>query len=89
MMADTTFEHIEEALRNAVRKIDKSVQVATVEQSKKKNFYRVTLSKDGKMGSADLEKEIIEKFLAREGGSKKLRKSLGKAVSHLSIKYGR
>ena len=51
--------------------------------------YRVTLSKDGKMDSADLEKEILEKFLAGEGGSKKLRKALGKAVSHLSINFGR
>ena len=88
-MAKITVEVIEENLRKEVQKLDKRVQVVAVEPGKKKNFYRVTLSKDGKMGSADLEKEIIERFLAREGGSKKLRKSLGKAVSHLSIKYGR
>ena len=63
--------------------------MVAVESGKKKNAYRVTLSKDAKMGSADLEKEIIEKFLAGQGGSKKLRKALGKAVSHLSINYGR
>ena len=88
-MAKLTVEVIEEALRKEVQKLDKRVLVVAVEPGKKKNFYRVTLSKDGKMDSADLEKEILEKFLAHEGGSKKLRKALGKAVSHLSINYGR
>ncbi|MBW2433382.1 MAG: hypothetical protein JRF36_07255 [Deltaproteobacteria bacterium] len=88
-MAKLTVELIEETLRKEVRKLDKRVQVVAVEPGKKKNFYRVTLSKDGKTDSADLEKEILEKFLAGEGGSKKLRKALGKAVSHLSINYGR
>ena len=89
MMAETTFEHIEEALRNAVRKIDKSVQVAAVEQSKKTNFYRATLLKDGKSGSAELKKDVIRQYLDREGKSKDLRRALGKAVSHLSIRYKR
>jgi hypothetical protein len=88
-MAKLTVELIEETLRKEVRKLDKRVQVVAVEPGKKKNFYRVTLSKDGKTDSADLEKEILEKFLAGEGGSKKLRKALGKAVSHLSINFGR
>lgn len=88
-MAKLTVELIEETLRKEVRKLDKRVQVVAVEPGKKKNFYRVTLSKDGKTDSADLEKEILEKFLAGEGGSKRLRKALGKAVSHLSINFGR
>ena len=88
-MVKITVEVIEEALGKEVQKLDKRVRVVAVESAKKKNFYRVTLSKDGKMGSANLEKEILEEFLAREGGSKKLRKALGKAVSHLSINYGR
>ena len=88
-MIKITVDVIEEALGKEVQKLDKRVRVVAVEPGKKRDFYRVTLSKDGKMGSADLEKEILEKFLAREGGSKKLRKALGKAVSHLSINYGR
>ncbi len=88
-MAKITVEVIEEALSKEVQKLDKRVRVVAVEPGKKKNSYRVTLSKDGKMGSADLEKETLEKFLAREGGSKKLRKALGKAVSHLSINFSR
>ena len=88
-MAKLTVEAIEEALRKEVQKLDKRVQVVAVEPGKKKNSFRVTLSKDAKMDSADLEKEILEKFLAGKGGSKTLRKALGKAVSHLSINYGR
>ncbi len=88
-MAKITVEVIEEALGKEVQKLDKRVRVVAVEPGKKKNSYRVTLSKDGKMGSADLEKDLLEKFLVREGGSKKLRKALGKAVSHLSINYNR
>ena len=88
-MAKLTVEVIEEALRKEVQKLDKRVRVAAVEPGKKKDSYRVTLSKDGKMDSADLEKEILEKFLAGQGGSKKLRKALGKAVSHLSINFSR
>ncbi|MGD2096919.1 MAG: hypothetical protein PVG35_05015 [Desulfobacterales bacterium] len=88
-MAKITVEAIEAALRKEVQKLDKRVRVVAVEPGKKKNFYRVTLSKDAKMDSADLEKEILVKFLAGEGGSKQLRKALGKAVSHLSINYGR
>ena len=88
-MAKMTVDVVEETLREEVQKLDKRVRVVAVETGKKKNFFRVTLSKDGKMGSADLEKEILEKFVAREGGSKTLRKALGKAVSHLSINYER
>ena len=80
---------IEETLRKEVQKIDKSVQVVAVEQSKKKNFYRATLLKDGKSGSAELKKDVIEQYLIQEGRSKELRRALGKAVSHLSIKYKR
>ena len=55
-----TVKHIEETLRKEVRKIDKSVQVVAVEQSKKKNFYRITLLKDGKSGNAELNKDVIK-----------------------------
>jgi hypothetical protein len=37
-MPEMTVEQIEEALRKEVQKIDKSVLVAAVEQSKKKEF---------------------------------------------------
>jgi hypothetical protein len=76
-------------LRKEVRKIDKSVQVVAVEPSKKENFYRVTLLKDRKFGSAELKKDVIEQYLSQEGKGKGLRRALGKAVSHLSIKYKR
>ncbi|MGD2188251.1 MAG: hypothetical protein PVI71_19140 [Desulfobacterales bacterium] len=88
-MPEMTIEQIEETLRKEVQKIDKSVQVAAVEQSKKKNFYRVTLLKDRKSGSAELKKDVIKQYLSQEGGVKELRRALGKAVSHLSIRYER
>ena len=80
---------IEETLRKEVQKIDKSVRVVAVEQSKKKDFYRATLLKDGKSGSAELKKDVIKQYLSQEGRGKELRKALGKAVSHLSIRYKR
>ncbi len=84
-----TVKLIEEALRKEVQKIDKSVQVVAVEQSKKKNFYRVTLLKDRKSGSAELKKDVIKQYLSQESKGKELRRALGKAVSHLSIRYRR
>ena len=88
-MPEMTVKLIEEALRKEIQKIDKSVQVVAVEQSKKKNFYRATLLKDGKSGSAELKKDIIKQYLSQEGRGKELRKALGKAISHLSIRYKR
>ena len=88
-MPEMTVKLIEETLRKEVQKIDKSVQVVAVEQSKKKNFYRATLLKDGKSGSAELKKDIIKQYLSQEGRGKELRKALGKAISHLSIRYKR
>ena len=88
-MPEITVKLIEETLRKEVQKIDKSVQVVAVEQSKKKDFYRATLLKDGKSGSAELKKDVIKQYLSQEGRGKELRKALGKAVSHLSIKYKR
>ena len=88
-MPEMTLELIEAALRKEVRKIDKSVQVVAVEQSKKKGFYRVILLKDRKSGSAELKKDLLEQHLAQEGKGQKLRRALGKAVSHLSIRYQR
>ena len=88
-MPEMKVKLIEETLRKEVQKIDKSVRVVAVEQSKKKDFYRATLLKDGKSGSAELEKDVIKQYLSQEGRGKELRKALGKAVSHLSIKYKR
>ena len=88
-MPEMTVKLIEETLRKEVQKIDKSVRVVAVEQSKKKNFYRVTLLKDGKSGSAELKKDVIKQYLSQEGRGNELRKALGKAVSHLSIRYKR
>ncbi|UCH20913.1 MAG: hypothetical protein JSU83_20710 [Deltaproteobacteria bacterium] len=78
---------VEETLRKEVHKLDKNVQVLGIKADKKNEVYRVTLLKDGKSGSADLKKEVIEQYLSQEGKGNKLRKALGKAVSHLSIKY--
>jgi hypothetical protein len=88
-MTEMTINMIEEALRKEVQNIDKSVQVVAVEQGKKKNLFRVTLLKEGKSGSADLQKDLIEQHLSQKGKSRQLRKALAKAVSHLSIRYGR
>ncbi len=86
-MPKMTDNLVEETLRKEVHKLDKNVQVLGVKAGKKNEFYRVTLLKDGKSGSADLKKEVIEQYLSQEGKGNKLRKALGKAVSHLSIKY--
>jgi hypothetical protein len=88
-MTEMTVDLIEETLRKEVQKLDKSVQVVAVEQGKKKDLYRVTLLKDRKSGSADLQKEVIEQHLSQKGKGKELRRALAKAVSHLSIRYGR
>ncbi|MEJ2731542.1 MAG: hypothetical protein P8185_24035 [Deltaproteobacteria bacterium] len=88
-MAEITVELIEETLRKEVRKIDKSVQVVAVEQSKKADSYRVTLLKDRKSGSAELKRDVVEQYLSREGKGRELKRALGKAVSHLSIRYQR
>ena len=88
-MPKINVEQIEEALQKEVQKLDKRVRVAGVEPGKKKDVYRVTLLKDGKSTSADLKKDVIEQYLSREGKNKGLKKALGKAVSHLSIRYSR
>jgi len=88
-MPKINVEQVEEALQKEVQRLDKRVQVTGVEPGKKKDVYRVTLLKDGKSTSVDLQKEIIEQYLSREGKNKGLKKALGKAVSHLSISYTR
>ena len=82
-------EQVEEALQKEVQRLDKRVRVSGVELSKKKGTYRVTILKDGKSTSADLQKDVIEQYLSQEGKNKGLKKALGKAVSHLSIRYTR
>ena len=86
-MPRLTIRSAEEILRNEVHKLDKRVQLIAVNQTKKKEAYRVTLLKDGKTGSADIKKELIKDYLSGEAKSNELRRALGKAVSHLSIKY--
>jgi len=88
-MPEITVELIEETLRKEIRKIDKSVKVVAVEQSKKEDFYQVTFIKEGKSGSAELKKDVIKQYLAQGGKGKALSRALGKAVSHLSISYKR
>jgi hypothetical protein len=88
-MPEMTIQLIEETLQREVQKIDKSVQVVAVEHNKKKNSYRVSLLKDRKSGSAELKRDIIEQYLSQESKGNKLRRALGKAVSHLSIRYKR
>jgi hypothetical protein len=86
-MPKMTDNVVEETLRKEVHRLDKNVQVLGVKEDKKNEVYRVTLLKDGKSGSADLKKEVIKQYLSQEGKGNKLRRALGKAVSHLSIKY--
>jgi CRISPR/Cas system-associated protein Csm6 len=88
-MPKMTMKLVEETLRKVVQKLDKRVQVLGIKEDKKKNTYRVTLIKEGRSGSADLKKDVIKQYLSQEGREKELRKALGKAVSHLSIKHGR
>ncbi len=88
-MPKMTIAQIEEALQKEVQAIDKSVKLVAVQPGKKKDCYRLTLIKDGKSGSAELKKDVIKRHLAGEGQGRQLRKALGKAVSHLSIKYSR
>ena len=86
-MPRLTLKLAEETLRKEVQKLDKRTQVVGVAQSKKKDAYRVTLLKDGRSNSADLKKDLLKQYLAQEGKGSGLRKALGRAVSHLSIKY--
>ncbi|MBE9580487.1 MAG: hypothetical protein IMF18_02585 [Proteobacteria bacterium] len=88
-MPRLTVKLVEETLRQEVQKLDKRVQVVAVNQSKKKDSYRVTLLKHGRSGSADLKKDLIKEYLSQEGKSSELRRALGKAVSHLSIRFGK
>ncbi len=82
-----TVKLVEETLRKEVAKLDKRVQVLGVKQAKKKDRYHVTLLKDGRSGSAQLKKDVIKQFLSEQSTGKELRKALGKAVGHLSIRY--
>ena len=86
-MPRLTLKLAEETLRKEVQKLDKRTQVVGVAQSKKKDAYRVTLLKDGRTNSADLKKDLLKQYLVQEGKGGGLRKALGRAVSHLSIKY--
>ncbi|MDY6990830.1 MAG: hypothetical protein SWQ30_22545 [Thermodesulfobacteriota bacterium] len=88
-MAELTLSLVEETLRKEVRRLDKRVQVVGVNEGKKKDSFRVTLSKDGRSGAADLNKETIKAYLSQEGKGSGLRKALGKAVSRLSIAFGK
>lgn len=86
-MQRLTIRSAEETLRKEVHKLDKRVQLIAVNETKKKDAYRVTLLKDGRTGSADIKKDIIREYLSGEAKGNELRRALGKAVSHLSIKY--
>jgi len=86
-MPRLTIDVAEETLRKEVHKLDKRVQLVAVNETKKKDAYRVTLLKDGRTGSANIKKDLIREYLAEESKGNELRRALGKAVSHLSIKY--
>jgi len=86
-MPRLTLPIAEDTVRQEVHKLDKRVQLLAVTEAKKKDVYRVTLLKDGKTGSASIKKDLIKEYLAEGGKGNELRKALGKAVSHLSIKY--
>jgi DNA-binding ferritin-like protein (Dps family) len=88
-MPKMTVQIAEEALRKEVEKLDKRAQLLAVNDTKNKDEYRVTLLKAGNTGNAAIKKDVLEAFIAGEGKGNEVRKALGKAVSHLSIKYGR
>lgn len=88
-MPRLTIEQAEETLRQAVHRLDKRAQLLAVNENKGGDGYRVTLLKDGRTGSAVIDKDVIEAFLSGEAKGNELRKALGKAVSRLSIKYPR
>lgn len=79
----------EEILTQEVAKLDKRAQIGAVNQTKKKDAFRVTLLKNGKSGTAKIPKDVLRQHLAQEGKGAGLRKALGKAVSHLNIHFGR
>jgi hypothetical protein len=86
-MPRLTLRLAEDTVRKEVHKLDKRVQLLAVNETKKKDAYRVTLLKDAKTGSASIKKDLIREYLAEGGKGNELKKALGKAVSHLSIKY--
>ncbi|MDY6952931.1 MAG: hypothetical protein SWE60_15585 [Thermodesulfobacteriota bacterium] len=88
-MPKLTLSVVEETLRKEVQRLDKRAQVVGVSVGKKKDSFRVTLSKDGRTGAADLKKDVVKAYLSQEGRGSGLRKALGKAVSRLSIAYGK
>lgn len=88
-MSRLTVSVAEETLRTEVHKLDKRVQLLAVNETKKQDAYRVTLLKDGRTGTAAIKKDLIKKHVAGEGKGNELRRALGKAVSHLSIKFRR
>jgi hypothetical protein len=85
-MSKLTIEEIEATLRQEVRKLDKRVQLQAVVEAKNEDAYRVTFVKDGRTGSAAIMKDVVRAFVAGEAKGKELRKALGRAVSHLSIR---
>ena len=86
-MPRLTVKVVEETLQKAIQRLDKRVQLMAVNLTKKKDAYRVTILKEGRTGSANIKKDLIRQYLAGEGKGNELRRALGKAVSHLSIKY--
>jgi hypothetical protein len=86
-MPRLTLKIAEETLRAEVHKLDKRVQLLAVNETKKKDAFRVTLLKGGRTGSASIKKSLVKEYLAEGSKGNELRKALGKAVSHLSIQY--
>ena len=86
-MPKLTLKIAEETLRTEVGKLDKRAQVLAVNETKKKDAYRVTLLKGGRTGNATIKKALVKEYLAEGSKGNELRKALGKAVSHLSIQY--
>jgi nitrogen fixation/metabolism regulation signal transduction histidine kinase len=88
-MPKLTQKLAEEILQKEVQNLDKRVQIVAVNQTQKKDAFRITLIKDGKSGTSKINKDILKKYVTQEGRGSGLRKALGKAVGHLSIHFGR
>jgi len=88
-MPKLTQKLAEEMLLKEVQNLDKRVQIVAINQTKKKDAFRITLLKDGKSATLKINKDILKKYLDQEGKGSGLKKALGKTVGHLSIHYGR
>ena len=57
----------QEIILKEVHNLDKRVQIVAINQTEKKDAFRITLLKDGKSGSSKINKDVLKKYLEQEG----------------------